>query len=113
MCNPPFHSSSEEAKEGTKRKWNNLGLKKGSDLNFGGKNNELWCEGGEKAFIQNMIAEREAFSSQVGWFTTLVSKEANLPSFMKLLDSKRINHKTIDMALGNKISRILCWTYTK
>jgi len=53
ICNPPFHSSAKEAQAGTFRKLSNLKGKKTSrvKLNFGGKNNELWCVGGEKQFI--------------------------------------------------------------
>lgn len=52
ICNPPFHSSKEEAEEGTLRKLSSLKGKKVSkaQLNFGGNANELWCEGGELRF---------------------------------------------------------------
>ena len=57
ICNPPFHSSREEATKGSMRKLRNIGKQKDGKpvLNFGGQNNELWCEGGELAFITNMI----------------------------------------------------------
>ena len=47
MCNPPFHSSAEEAMKGTKRKVGNLSGKKTDkqDLNFAGVSNELIYEG--------------------------------------------------------------------
>ena len=53
ICNPPFHSSKEEAEDGTLRKLCSLkGTKvKKVQLNFGGSANELWCEGGEIRFI--------------------------------------------------------------
>ncbi|MGC4074737.1 MAG: 23S rRNA (adenine(1618)-N(6))-methyltransferase RlmF [Nibricoccus sp.] len=62
LCNPPFHSSPEEAAAGTQRKLKNLhGIAPRRDtsmrLNFGGRANELWCPGGEVAFIRRMIAE--------------------------------------------------------
>jgi 23S rRNA (adenine1618-N6)-methyltransferase len=45
LCNPPFHKSKKDAKEGTKRKILNLskGKNKKISLNFGGQHNELWC----------------------------------------------------------------------
>ena len=57
LCNPPFHKSLKDAMDGNKRKVQNLTKQKTtkSALNFGGKNNELWCKGGEIAFIKNMI----------------------------------------------------------
>ena len=74
LCNPPFHKSLDEALAGNKRKVQNLTKQKNtkSALNFGGKNNELWCEGGEIAFIKNMIKESLKFPKNCLWFTTLV-----------------------------------------
>lgn len=114
MCNPPFHSSAEEAKEGTDRKWKNLGQQKliKSNLNFGGQSNELWCKGGERAFILKMIEESVSFSQNCLWFTTLVSKSENLPSIYNAL--KKVNAteiKTVNMSQGSKTSRLVAWTF--
>lgn len=53
----------------------NLGKAPSQALNFGGQSNELWCEGGELAFISSMIKESSDYSDQVIWFTSLVSKK--------------------------------------
>ncbi|NCB12398.1 MAG: 23S rRNA (adenine(1618)-N(6))-methyltransferase RlmF [Erysipelotrichia bacterium] len=114
LCNPPFHKSLDEALAGNKRKVQNLTKQKNtkSALNFGGKNNELWCEGGEIAFIKNMIKESLEFSKNCLWFTTLVSKKENIPFIYKALkDVKTVEVKTIEMAHGQKISRIIAWTF--
>ncbi|MGE4463152.1 MAG: RlmF-related methyltransferase, partial [Arcobacter sp.] len=114
LCNPPFHKSLDEALAGNKRKVQNLTKQKStkSALNFGGKNNELWCEGGEIVFIKNMIKESLAFSKNCLWFTTLVSKKENLSFIYKALkDIKAVEVKTIKMAHGQKISRIVAWTF--
>lgn len=114
LCNPPFHKSLDEALAGNKRKVQNLTKQKNkkSALNFGGKNNELWCEGGEIAFIKNMIKESLEFSKNCLWFTTLVSKKENIPVIYKVLkDVKTVEVKTIEMAHGQKISRIIAWTF--
>lgn len=114
ICNPPFHSSAKEAMEGTQRKLKNLGSKKYKDtvLNFGGQNNELWCEGGEKKFIQKMIEESSCFSSSCFWFSTLISKSDNLPPiYNELTKVKAVDVRTIDMAQGQKTSRIVSWTF--
>lgn len=111
ICNPPFHASEKEARMGSLRKTKNLGNKKPL-LNFGGQSNELWCEGGEKAFLTNMAYESRHFTRQVGWFTSLVSKKDNirpLKKLLKRLEAKEV--KVIEMATGNKISRILAWRY--
>lgn len=111
ICNPPFHASAEEAAAGSDRKLKNLGLKK-SGLNFGGQSHELWTTGGEKTFIRNMIKESVMFSNQCLWFTTLVSKKENLPDLENELKRvKAIDVKVLEMSQGQKISRVLAWTF--
>ena len=114
ICNPPFHRSQAEASAGSLRKAKNLGHKKTSSpvLNFGGQANELWCEGGEIHFTQTMIRESVQFKDQCRWFTTLISKQENLKSAYKALKTVGAKEvKTIEMQLGNKVSRILAWRF--
>jgi 23S rRNA (adenine1618-N6)-methyltransferase len=113
MCNPPFHGSAAEAAEGTQRKLRNLGGKK-VGLNFGGKANELWCDGGELGFIRRTIEESAEFAGRCGWFTTLVSKSEHLPRLEQALRKvKAAEVKVVDMAQGQKRSRILAWTFSE
>ncbi|WP_319202487.1 23S rRNA (adenine(1618)-N(6))-methyltransferase RlmF [uncultured Ilyobacter sp.] len=115
MCNPPFHASLEDALKANKRKVNNLNkenknVKKG--LNFGGQKAELWCPGGERLFLKKMAEESARFSSQVTWFTSLISNKDNIKPTQKLLDklgAKKI--KILEMSQGQKISRVLAWTF--
>ena len=114
ICNPPFHSSIENAQKGTRRKIKNLSGKKVKtpELNFAGISNELICDGGENKFIQNMIRESEKFSKNCYWFSTLVSKQSNLKGIYKFLEKIKANQiKTIPMGTGNKSSRIVAWTF--
>lgn len=113
MCNPPFHASEEEALQGTTRKWKNLKIKPHhAKLNFGGKANELWYPGGEKAFILKMINESVSFKTQCPCFTTLVSKEETLPALKKSLTSLQAkNIQVIPMGQGQKKSRLLVWSW--
>ena len=114
LCNPPFHASLEEASKGSERKLRNLGKEVTGTplLNFGGQKAELWCEGGEAAFLANMIAQSKEFATQCLWFSSLVSKKENLPGAKKAL--ARVGAcqvRVIDMAQGNKVSRILAWSF--
>lgn len=114
ICNPPFHASPEEAAKSALRKVNALEENKISKsvLNFGGQNAELWCKGGELGFITQMIYESVKYPMQCLWFTTLVSKKDNLKNIYKLLNKVGAAEiKTIDMAQGQKISRIVAWTF--
>ncbi len=114
LCNPPFHETAQEAAQGTNRKVRNLKKTqiKNVTLNFGGQANELWCEGGERQFLKNMITESVNFASNVGWFTCLVSKKENvIPSieWIKKIGAKE--SKVLPMAQGNKKSRFIAWRF--
>ncbi len=114
LCNPPFHRSAEEASAGTQRKNRNLKKEssKKSALNFGGQANELWCPGGEVAFIKKMIRQSVVHSKKVFWFSTLVSKKENLSAIYKALKLLNpVDVKTIEMKQGQKVTRIVAWTF--
>ena len=114
ICNPPFHSSIEEAHKGTRRKIKNLSGKKVKtpELNFSGISNELISDGGEANFIQRMISESKNFSKNCFWFSTLVSSQSNLKGIYKLLEKVEVTQvKRIPMGTGNKSSRIVAWTF--
>ena len=114
MCNPPFHSSIEQADKGTQRKWANLGKGHSQKLNFGGQNAELWCPGGEIKFIASMVEQSMEFAEQCLWFTSLVSKKDNLQPLSRILEKAKVaNFKVIEMAQGQKASRFVAWTYVK
>jgi len=116
MCNPPFHASAEAAAVGSRRKQRNLGYRprKVPVLNFGGQAGELWCEGGELAFVGRMIAESAERPQLCRWFTTLVSRREHLPRLFKQLEAvKAVDVQTLEMAHGQKQSRILAWTFTR
>lgn len=124
MCNPPFHQSAEQAREVSQRKIKNLAKnksKRGSrlpqsnrhaSLNFAGQSNELWCEGGELQFIQQMITESREYATQIQWFSSLVSKKDNLTHIYKSLREIGVTDvKTIEMAQGQKVSRFVAWRF--
>lgn len=114
MCNPPFHASAEEAREGSQRKVRNLGRQKGKEviLNFGGQHAELWCHGGEVAFIRKMVQESAEIGTQCLWFTTLVSKSAHLSMVYDAIERAGASAvKTIEMAQGQKLSRFVAWSF--
>jgi 23S rRNA (adenine1618-N6)-methyltransferase len=114
ICNPPFHASREEAQQGTLRKLSNLKgkLTTNPKLNFGGRSNELWCEGGEERFVRNMIIQSREFASSVNWFTTLISKKNNLESaYRNLKKVGAVEVNTLPMGQGNKVSRMVAWRF--
>lgn len=114
ICNPPFHSSKEEAQKGTRRKIKNL---KGKDsktpaLNFSGVSNELIFEGGEYVFIHTMIKQSKAFAKNVNWFSTLVSKQSNMKGILNSLEKTGAKQvREIPMGTGNKVTRVVAWSF--
>ena len=120
VCNPPFHASLDEALKGNRLKRHNLARHRGEHtaksrspaLNFGGLGAELWCKGGEQLFLKKMIRESQAYATQCRWFTSLVSKADNLRPAKKLINKVgAVDIRHIDMQQGNKITRVLAWTF--
>lgn len=120
VCNPPFHASLNEALKGNQRKLNNLARSRGEQkaktqspsLNFGGLGAELWCKGGEQLFLKKLIRESQAYSTQCRWFSSLVSKADNVKPAKKLIRKLgAVDVREIEMNQGNKITRILTWTF--
>lgn len=116
LCNPPFHVSAAAAAAGTQRKLRHLAGTRPTAApptrNFGGRSHELWCRGGEVAFIRRMIVESAARPQLCGWFTTLISQRDSLPPIRRALESVRpAEIRTIDLAHGQKKTRILAWRF--
>lgn len=114
ICNPPFHSSQQEAKDANLRKLTNLKKKRANneERNFGGISAELWCIGGEAKFVKNMIHESVKYGYSCFWFTSLISKEENIFALKKELERVKAKEvRVIPMGQGNKTSRILAWTF--
>jgi 23S rRNA (adenine1618-N6)-methyltransferase len=116
LCNPPFHASAVEAQQGSQRKWRNLGkpelVRAKAELNFGGQSNELWCAGGEAAFLRRMVEESVRIGAAVCWFSSLVAKSEHLPALRQQLNTVGARDlREIAMAQGNKQSRFIAWTF--
>ena len=113
MCNPPFYKSEMEALEATTKKLKGLNKETSNIVrNFSGTHNELWYEGGEKAFIHNYLYESSCYKTQCIWFTILVSKKDLVKGIYASLNKLGATLvKTINMSQGHKISRIIAWTF--
>jgi 23S rRNA (adenine1618-N6)-methyltransferase len=128
VCNPPFHASPAQALKGSQRKVANLTRNRADKslksqatntndgastaLNFGGQAAELWCNGGERLFLKKMVKESQFFAMQCRWFTSLVSKVDNVKPTIKLINKLGATQvKEIQMNQGNKITRIIAWSY--
>ncbi len=116
VCNPPFHVSAAAAREGSQRKWRNLGRADGGrqapNLNFGGQAGELWCPGGEIGFIGRMIGESTALGSRCRWFTSLVARQEHVGQLQALArKAGATDVRVVPMGQGQKQSRFIAWTF--
>ncbi len=113
ICNPPFYKNEAEANENTLRKLKGLGGKTNElKRNFSGTSNELWYPGGEKAFLHNYLYQSSLLKTNCFWYTSLASKKEHVKSMqtsLKKLGATSI--KVLQMSLGNKISRVVAWTF--
>lgn len=134
LCNPPFHASEAEAAQGSQRKVRNLATNReqrnpdgkgprsgrrgkapagpAEQLNFGGQHAELWCPGGEAAFVSRMIEQSKTVANQLCWFSSLISSKRNLPVLEKALRRAGATQvEVVPMSQGQKQSRILVWSF--
>jgi len=112
VCNPPHFKSLEDAQKHNQRKVRNLSSKKREKLNFAGRSNELWTPGGEAAFIQTLAEESVQFMDQVGWFTSLISRNDSVRGITEMIDAiPRTEVKVVEMTQGIKASRFVAWRF--
>lgn len=113
ICNPPFYRSEEESLEATKTKLKGLGKQNDKVVrNFSGTSKELSYKGGEKAFLHTYLYESTQYKKQCFWFTSLVSNVSNVKSMQTSLEKLGATEiQVIDMIQGNKISRVVAWTF--
>lgn len=113
VCNPPFYSSATEAAAANQRKRANLKLPDSpQQRNFAGQQHELWCPGGELAFIKQIISESVEFACQVGWFSSLVSQKSHLKALQAAArQAGAAEIKPINMQQGQKSSHLLAWRF--
>ena len=117
ICNPPFFASLAAAEAGTRRKTVGLGSRPAGRSvppvrNFGGQASELWYPGGEEVFVRQLVRESKAQPESSFWFTTLISQSHTLPGIYKELQwAEAAEVRTIDMAQGQKKSRLVAWTF--
>ncbi|WAC43247.1 RlmF-related methyltransferase [Pseudomonas sp. SL4(2022)] len=80
---------------------------------------ELWrpgggvvVQGGEAAFVSQLIKESAEIGQQVLWFSSLISKAGNLPGvYSALKKAGALQVQTVEMAQGQKQSRFVAWTF--
>lgn len=138
MCNPPFYPSASAFRRQSERKARNLQANsrarrggrvlvprrreagelpdKGGSNNFGGHGAELWCPGGEVAFVKRLIAESERYTDQCLWFSSIVSRKDNLLKIEAELKHAKGSGMieavdVVSIGPGIKSASIVMWSY--
>ncbi|WCO02838.1 23S rRNA (adenine(1618)-N(6))-methyltransferase RlmF [Psychroserpens ponticola] len=113
LCNPPFYKNEAEANENTLLKQKGLGKQTDKVArNFSGTAKELWYPGGEKAFVHNYLYQSSLLKTNCFWYTCLVSKTQHVLSMEASLKKLGVtDFKILQLSLGNKISRVVAWTF--
>lgn len=111
VCNPPYFASEEEAIAAAARRLKHKDVGS-TESRFSGVSNELWCAGGELAFVSKLIEESVPVADQCGWFTVLISKGGNLKQISHLLATVGAKMQIIPLQRGSKKRRIVAWRFT-
>eukprot|EP00941_MAST-03F_sp_MAST-3F-sp1_P005275 g5275.t1 len=99
MCNPPFYSSEQEAREAKYRDRRAI-------------SSELYCDGGEEAFTAQLVDESLQFHSQIRWFTTLAGKKKTLRKLLGKLREKNVkNICTHELLQGTTSRWVIGWSF--
>lgn len=107
MCNPPFYESREEMIRSAEVK------KKPPFTACTGADFEMIIEGGEVAFISQLIDESLKLKSRVQWYTSMTGKLSSLITLRDKLVSLGINNFALtDFVQGNKTKRwAIAWSF--
>jgi 23S rRNA (adenine1618-N6)-methyltransferase len=58
------------------------------------------------------VKESRAFSDQIRWFSSLISKKDSLVALQKELKKQEVKEvRIIEMGQGQKVSRLLAWRW--
>ena len=70
------------------------------------------AKGGERAFLERMVAQSAGIPKRCLWFTSLVSKAENVAHVEAALKKVHpVETRIIPMAQGQKQSRLIAWTF--
>ncbi|KAJ1934956.1 hypothetical protein GGF37_006183, partial [Kickxella alabastrina] len=106
MCNPPFYASSEE-------RMRLKGAKVQEPvLDANGKDEELFTEGGEQAFLQGMVDESQKWGARIKWYTTMVGRKSTLAEVkarIRPAGARQVREGTL--VQGRTTRWVLAWSF--
>lgn len=99
MCNPPFFESVEEKVPNPKTA-------------LEATSNELATEGGEVAFISQIVDDSVVLGDRIQWYTSMIGRKATLKKIQqKLRDLKIVNVRTTTFYQGTTTRWAIGWSH--
>lgn len=100
MCNPPFFDTDEE-------------VEANPHTVCTATEGELFTEGGEAAFLTQMVAESVVLQTQVRWYSSLLGKKATIKTVKQLWAECGItNTRVIELLQGKTTRWVVAWSFT-
>lgn len=107
LCNPPFFDSNER---NTKMDRNPDKRKEPKNCQTGNAD-ELYCEGGEVAFVQGIVDESQSFSDRVKIFSSMLGHKSSVATISEYLKGKGIlNFTSTEFCQGNTTRWGVAWS---
>ncbi|KAJ1800229.1 hypothetical protein LPJ59_001247 [Coemansia sp. RSA 2399] len=107
MCNPPFYDSPEERQR--LRQMKHVGR---PTLDAGGKDDELYTEGGEEAFLSKLVEESAVYKTRIKWYTTMVGKKGTLKLLKTRIRAVGAKHISEGALIQGRTTRwVLAWSF--
>lgn len=84
----------------------------GHERNYGGRECEIACSGGEVQFIRRMIRESKKRPKLCIWFTSLVAREASLSLLEQCEERAEVpEFRVYKMQMGQNMKSVVCWSW--
>ena len=102
MCNPPFFDAEQEPE-----------IDSNPNTVCTATENELFTEGGEEAFVMQMIAESAVLQKQVRWYSSLLGRKVTLKTVRQVWTELEIrNTRVIELLQGRTTRWVVAWSFT-
>ncbi len=101
VCNPPFFDSDAGEPAGRNPR-----------TDYGGTEAEMWCAGGEEAFVVGMIRDSKLYKDRCTWFSSMCGKKKTLKDaraeLARLAEEGREKEVTEDCGAGSGVTHRVC-----
>ncbi|KAL0578575.1 hypothetical protein V5O48_003425 [Marasmius crinis-equi] len=107
MCNPPFYSSAEDVAQSSEAKVS------APNAVCTGAAIEMITEGGESAFVRQMVEESTRFGTRCKWYTSMLGKLSSAAEVVKTLEANSIeNYAITEFVQGQTRRWAVGWSFT-